>query len=147
MPRTYPESSGMIAQKLLEKIDYEAWKRVICGKSHVKITLAVSYLSCLSVWEIRFGPCLRALDRYTAYILPGDLRLKWESQASFRDLCGALFWCYHIPMFTRDAPRIILNMVACIRQAGMRFREFTVVIVTILLNMHKFVTSSLMSAP
>ena len=36
-------------------------------------------------------------------------------------------WCNHIPMFTRDAPRIILNirLVACIRQAGTRFREAT----------------------
>ena len=37
-----------------------------------------------------------------------------------------IFWCNHILiiMFTWDAPRIILNLVACIRQASTRFREF-----------------------
>ena len=41
MPITYPESLGMMTQKLQEKIDFKVAKSVTCGKSRLKFARSI----------------------------------------------------------------------------------------------------------
>ena len=48
--QTYPESLGIIAQKLKEKIDSEVWKMVICDKLRLKIACTIEIHTGTDHW-------------------------------------------------------------------------------------------------
>ena len=50
MPITYPESLGIIAQKLKEKVDFEIWKMVIACKSRLKIAHTIEVHTSADLW-------------------------------------------------------------------------------------------------